>query len=269
VQQRFSSQFLGMNSIVIYRGNAGYLIDPGVFPSEIERIDRFLQRQKIDNITLLLTHTHGDHISGWYFFRHFPAFGHESIAQKSKTVRENDVKYLQSMWRKRGIENTDYLIFPDNLQFVADGEVLAIPPFSFVIYQVPGHSIDMSVIIIPEQHLMFSGDMLIDVPAPFVLHSVKKYRESLKRIAALVKQYDVRYLVPGHREPAHSRQEIVKRIEKEQSYLQELVGKGIRLAEKGLDRDGLKHALYETFPQYARLHSHQVNVQTLLRELNE
>ena len=61
--KRFSSQYLGMNSTVVFKDNSAFVVDPGVFPKEIYRIQAFLKEKKIDNISVLLTHTHGDHIS--------------------------------------------------------------------------------------------------------------------------------------------------------------------------------------------------------------
>ena len=47
MRRRFTSQFLGMNSVVVYQDNSGYLIDPGVFPQEIEKIKIFLDKENI------------------------------------------------------------------------------------------------------------------------------------------------------------------------------------------------------------------------------
>lgn len=264
--RRFSSQFLGMNSTVVYKGSAAYLVDPGVFPAETERIADFLAREGILNIAVLFTHTHGDHISGWRVFRDFPAYGHQAIRAKPDAVRRNDVRYLEGMFRKQGIEETGGLKFPDNIEYLKDGEELEIPPYSFRFFHVPGHSTDMSVIVIAGEHLFFSGDMLIQTPVPFVLSSIRQYWESLRRIRRLVDEFDLQCLVPGHGKPARSREGILTRIRREQTYLQKLVGEGVKLLQTGVETDDLKLQLENLFSDFAQFHSHQTNVQTFLRE---
>lgn len=269
MRRRFSSQFLGMNSTVVYRENAAYLVDPGVFPRETERIREFLERNTISEINLLLTHTHGDHISGWQMFRDYPCFAHQCVSAKSETVRNNDVRYLQGMWRKQGIEELSHLKFPDNIRYVQDGEFRHDPPFSFAFFHVPGHSVDMSAIVVPEENLLLSGDMLIQAPVPFILNSSRKYWDSLKRFRELVDEYDLHCLIPGHGKPAKSKAEIIKRIEHEQHYLQKLIWEGMKLARAGMRGEDLRQELYNLSDRYAKLHSHQSNVQTFLRELDD
>jgi len=269
MKRRFSSQFLGMNSTVIYREDTAYLIDPGVFPWEVERIKQFLEDQGLQRVSVLFTHTHGDHISGWYAFRSFPAFGHQAIARKPVAVRENDVRYIRGVWRKQSIENLDEVQFPSNIQYLSDGETLNVPPGSAIFFHTPGHSADMSAIIIPEEKMIFSGDMLIQTPLPFVLHSTREYWGSLRRIKQLVESYDLQCLIPGHRKPAESREEILERIQREKEYLRQLIWEGIKLARSGLQGDELKQQLLDMANLNGRLHAHQVNVQTFLRELDD
>ncbi len=269
MKRRFSSQFLGMNSTVVYREEAAYLVDPGVFPWELERIKRFLSEQEFRRVSLLFTHTHGDHISGWYAFRSYPAFGHRVIARKPPAVRENDVRYIRGVWRKQSIENLDDLQFPSHLQYLSDGEILDIPPTPAIFFHTPGHSADMSVIILPEEKMMFSGDMLIQTPMPFVLHSTREYWTSLNKIRHLAETYNVQCLIPGHGKPAENSEEILERIQREKDYLRHLVREGITLARSGLDGDELRRRLLKLAGPNGRFHAHQVNVQTFLRELND
>lgn len=265
--RRFSSQFLGMNSILIYEGQYGYLIDPGVFPHEVEKIEKTMRELGVSQLTVLLTHTHGDHISGWSHFRDFPTFVHESVKNKPQAVKDNDVKYLQGILRKQNPQlNTD-VAFPENPEYLKDGERLEIPPFSFVFYHVPGHSTDMSLIHIPELKLIFSGDMLIDSPVPFILHNSLEYWESLKKCKLICLENDVQQLIPGHGKPARTFDEALTRIEKEQQYLQQLVWEAIKLHRTGMPETDLQEQLLQLAPGPAARFSHRTNVHTMLRDL--
>lgn len=267
--RRFSSQFLGMNSSVVYDEGSAYVIDPGVFPKETRRILDFLAKENINEITVLLTHTHGDHIAGWYEFREYPIYGHECISEKSEDVRLNDVKYLKGMYRKQGIEEINHLKFPDNIQYLSEGTRRKIDPHSFIFFHVPGHSTDMSAIVIPEEKILFSGDMLILAPVPFILHSTRQYYQSLTKFSEIVEQYDLQCLVPGHGNLAKSKSEILERITNEKKYLENLVWKGLKLVRAGLTRAEIKKELTDATSPFTHSHAHQTNIQTILRELED
>ncbi|UCF65444.1 MAG: MBL fold metallo-hydrolase [bacterium] len=264
--RRFSSQFLGMNSAVIYKDGAAHLIDPGVFPREIARIKDFLHQEALEQVTILLTHTHGDHISGWHAFSDFPTYTHESVSIKSQTIRDNDVRYLQGMYRKQGFSEFESLTFPSNLHYVKDGELTQIFPAPFYFYHTAGHSIDMSVIVFPEDKLMISGDMLIHTPLPFILHSIQGYWKSLIKINNLVLKYNVQTLIPGHGKPASTQNDIIDRILHEKRYIQKLVLHGKQCVDENLPENKLKEKLSRCFPELASLHAHQANIQTFIRE---
>ncbi len=266
MKRRFSSQFLGMNSIMVYQGKIALLIDPGVFPPEVTRIKEFMDRERISEVSVLLTHTHGDHISGWNAFQELPVYGHRCIEEKSQTVRNNDVRYLQGMYRKQGYTELDQLVFPHSLRIAEEGQFINQAPFSFAFFHVPGHSTDMTAIVIPCEKLLCSGDMLIQTPVPFILHSIPQYWSSLNRLEELVLQFDLECLIPGHGKPAKTRDEILLRIRQEREYVQRLVLAGAKYSSDNRSADEIKSLLYDHFPRFKNLHSHQANVQTFLRE---
>lgn len=253
--KRFNSKFLGMNSALVYNEEAAFIIDPGVFPE-----------QGISNISVLLTHTHGDHISGWHAFQNYPTFAHKIISEKSQIVRENDVRYLQGIYRKQGINKTESLVFPHDILYVEEGIPQQISPYLFEIFHMPGHSIDMSVVVIPEERVIFSGDMLIHASTPFILHSVFEYSESLNKLQLLIQSKNIQYLIPGHGKPAENMTDILERISQESSYVQRMIITGTKLIKDGVNGNELKENLIQSYHQYRNLHSHQMNVQTLLRE---
>ena len=264
--RRFSSQFLGMNSAVIYHDGAAHLVDPGVFPKEIVHIKNFLQREQLGKMTILLTHTHGDHISGWNAFSDHPTYAHISVSTKSQTIRDNDVRYLQGMYRKQGITDIESLTFPVDMHYVNEGELIQRPPTAFLFFHTPGHSIDMSIIVFPEEKLLVSGDMLIQTPLPFILHSILEYWNSLAKIKKLVHEFNVQTHVPGHGKPASNQDELLKRIVHEQKYLQKLVLRGKECILENMTEKKIKEQLASCFPELTTLHAHQSNIQTFIRE---
>jgi glyoxylase-like metal-dependent hydrolase (beta-lactamase superfamily II) len=266
MKRRFCSQFLRLNSTVIHQDNNALIIDPGVFPFEVEKISIYLEKQNLKNITILLTHTHGDHISGWNFLPRLETFGHESIENKSEAVRKNDLRYLKGIFRKQSIKNLDQLIFPNNIQYFPTGKKFGKLPYSFIFFHTPGHSTDSSSIVIPDEKLILSGDMLIQIQVPYILHSTRQYWDSLKCIKMLIFDFDLQCLIPGHGKPAKSQEEILLRIENEQIYLQKLVWEGLKLLRTGMDEKEILNQLIHNIP--IPLHQHRLNVHTFLREID-
>ncbi len=264
--KRFNSKILGINSSLVYNEEAAFIIDPGVFPEEISQIKNFVSEQGIYNISVLLTHIHGDHISGWHAFQNYPTFAHKIISEKSQIVRENDVRYLQGINRKQGINKKESLVFPHDILYVEEGIPQQISPYLFEIFHMPGHSIDMSVVVIPEERVIFSGDMLIHASTPFILNSVFEYSESLNKLQLLIQSKNIQYLIPGHGKPAENMTDILERISQESSYIQRMIITGTKLIKDGVNDNELKENLILSYHQYRILHSHQMNVLTLLRE---
>ena len=146
------------------------MVDPGVFPHEIKKLVNFLKKENLDNVTILLTHTHGDHISGWHAFSEYPTFAHIAVSKKPETVRLNDVRYLKGMYKKQGIEDIEALAFPESIHYLSENEWVESSAIPFCFFHVPGHSTDMSAIVLPDEKMLISGDMLIHTPLPFILH---------------------------------------------------------------------------------------------------
>jgi glyoxylase-like metal-dependent hydrolase (beta-lactamase superfamily II) len=266
MKRRFSSQFMGMNSSLIHNHKSAILVDPGVFPPEIERISDYLKQRNLTEISVALTHTHGDHISGWHAFKKYKTFVHSVVREKSEAIRNNDVRYLEGMYRKQKYQIPKDLKFPEPLLFNDDGEPVNIKPSDIYFYHVPGHSQDMSVIVIPEERLLLSGDMLILTPLPFILHSIRQYWQSLEKIRNIVDEVDLNYLIPGHGKPAETKDEILKRINNEKKYIRKLVTRGKNCIHNGNTQKELKQILQDCFPDLSSLHAHKSNIQTFIRE---
>ena len=264
--RRFSSQFLGMNSVFIYQNHTALLVDPGVFPHEISRLKKFLKKENLSDLSILLTHTHGDHISGWHAFSEHPTFAHLAVSKKSETVRFNDVRYLQGIYKKQRITDIEALTFPDPIYYLPENESADSSVIPFHFFHLPGHSIDMCAIVFPDENLLASGDMLIHTPLPFILHSINEYWHSLTKIKKIVKRFDLYYLIPGHGKPAATQEEILMRVSNEQKYIQKLVLRGKECLNRNYSEGKLKENLLSCFPDLATLHAHQSNIQTFIRE---
>ncbi len=82
----------------------------------------------------------------------------------------------------------------------------------------PGHAPEQLVVYDREEGMLWAADMLSDIEIPFVMHSLRAYRETLSRLA----QLEVTMLAPGHGRPVRGRAEVRARFDNDSAYLAEL-----------------------------------------------
>lgn len=264
--KRFTSNFIGMNSVFISTDNTnGILVDPGVFPHELTKIKNYLNKNRLHLEGILFTHLHGDHFSGWYGFQDIDCFAHEAISQIEPQVKEKDLQFIQNIYEKFGYE-PEKVKLPGNLQYIEEGELIDVAGNQIVFHSTPGHSAAHSVIILPELNFMLSGDMLIPTTIPLVLHSTNAYLKSLNEISYIVELHQVNQLAPGHANFFHSQKTIIQKIEDEKNYLDGLISKGKHLFEKGYDLDIFIEEMENLSLKGKNNYQHQQNIRTLYNE---
>lgn len=266
--KRFSSRFLGMNSIVVEKQDIAIIIDPGVFPDEIQKIRSYLHENFCTPVAVLITHTHGDHISGWSDFSSVPTYTSNAFLKKSESERENDLKFLQGLYRKFQF-SPDELQFPHFAGLLADQEIKYFHDFRVITIHIPGHAPDLTAYIFPEQQLLITGDMLVAIPVPYILYSIPDYWNSLEKLENAVTEYEPAILAPGHANFAHTRQEILARIAQEKNYLEELLNYALPLLRDQIPDHILEERLLECKEEWESDQAHRLNIKTLLRQKQE
>ncbi len=263
----FESRYLRFRVQVLLHNGHAVLIDPGVLPADGQRVQQFLNHQSLSLDAILFTHTHGDHFACWQFFPDVPTVGGQTILEKPEARRENDVKYVYSIWRKFQAEAPFTVQFPRiDHPLPAEG-VWSWNGISIRYYQAPGHATDHGIFILPEQRWLFSGDMLIHIPQPFILQGFIPYFLSLKKLKRCIQEYQIRTVIPAHGPELTSPTAIENQIQTEQEYIQAVVTTYLDLKHQGMAEAEIQHSLLKNFTVNGTvLHSHRVNVNTLLRE---
>jgi hydroxyacylglutathione hydrolase len=209
------SAFEATNSGMILVGDEAVLIDPGIAPDEIERIRAFVRERGAVVQTILLTHSHWDHMLG---VAHFPDAKLVAHSAYAATLAREERGLRQSLgdWeREQSIVRHEPFVLPQPDHTFDDVERFELDGQSFTLIHAPGHHADQFVVYHPGDGVLWAADMLSDLEIPFVEHDLPAYRRTLERLRPLT----FTTLIPGHGSWTADRAEIAQRIERDQTYL--------------------------------------------------
>lgn len=137
------------NCYLIYNEKDALIIDPG---ADAPRIKKAIADLDITPITILLTHTHYDHIGAVDAIRNeydIPVY----VAPEENEWLTDPSKNLSEMTGAPiTVEKADYLFQPD--------ETLEIGDFTFKVLATPGHSPGGVSLVFEEEAFVLSGDAL-------------------------------------------------------------------------------------------------------------
>lgn len=211
----FQSRLFHTNSGVWISQGEAALVDPALYPDEIERIARFVQERGATPKLILLTHSHWDHIFGPEHFPGVPIVAHASFARCAVDPRARTLETIAAFNAKNSARRaqpfaipTPDIVFEDTLDLTVGGLALRL-------YHAPGHAADQYAIYQPETQTLWAADMLSDLEIPFVSHSLEAYQQTLAPFQFL----SIRALVPGHGAPTIEPEEIDRRLSEDIAYL--------------------------------------------------
>lgn len=163
-------------------------------------IDAIGKHAKAPVTTLVNTHHHGDHTNGNYLFERATIVGHERCREAMLADGVEGVQALRNAgvfmgpdgppdWGRAVVE-PPFLTYTDGVTVHADdirAEVRYIG--------TPAHTTNDSIIWLPEQKVLFCGDLLFNGGTPFLL--MGSLSGALEAVESL-KQLDAQVVVPGH-----------------------------------------------------------------------
>ncbi|NEU29627.1 MBL fold metallo-hydrolase [bacterium LRH843] len=141
---------LQTNAYVIWnKKKEAIIVDPG---GNAKEFTTWLQQNELNPLAIILTHAHFDHIGAVHDVRntfHAPVYIHE----KEQDWLIDPMKNRSAIYGEAITTNqADHIISKDGL--------LSIGPFSFYVYETPGHSPGSVSYFLEEEAIVFSGDVL-------------------------------------------------------------------------------------------------------------
>lgn len=214
------SKFWETTSTIIQNSNGCVLIDPGVFPSELNDISNFIKDKPVG--AGLITHAHWDHILWMPEFGYVPRYCSAEtlvIMQKDRnhSIEEmeafaKDNKMAPDEWKN--ILNFNARTFSPGLAEESDLDIEVIP--------TPGHQGGHCSFWLGDSKVLICGDLLSNIEVPTIessLQSIGQYLSSLDKLEPYVQK--ARYVVPGHGKICPA-EEALRRLEKDKRYLHAL-----------------------------------------------
>jgi len=159
-------------------------------------------------VTVINTHTHGDHIGGNHQFSEVAVYdsGFSRENAKHGRSREQMGHYLDGdmVWKPFPpyFDRDNWRIHPFNVtRWLGDGDVVGLGGRELEIMHTPGHSPDSVCILDRANRVFWTGDTFY--PAPIYVYSpttsLDQFIDSISKIAGLLPHID--WVMPSHNEP--------------------------------------------------------------------
>ncbi|NJM07674.1 MBL fold metallo-hydrolase [Candidatus Gracilibacteria bacterium] len=212
------SAFLNYNSGIVISNGEACLIDPGITPDEVERIAAFLQREGAALRTILLTHSHWDHILGPEHLPEAPIVTHEAYLQQVTSYNEQIQQSIGRWEQQLVLVRTTPFTIPTPSSTFTDQLTISVGAIDLHLIAVPGHAADQFAVYEAETQTFWAADMFSDLEIPFVSQSLGMYQYTIDRLNEL----PIALLIPGHGNPTDNSEAIADRVWEDREYLAEL-----------------------------------------------
>jgi glyoxylase-like metal-dependent hydrolase (beta-lactamase superfamily II) len=232
------SRYYQTNAGIFRDGEQAILVDPGIAPEEIDEIANFVTSQRLRVSTILVTHSHWDHILGVERFPHARTITHQRFNEELRSHNAETLRLIGSFDKENSIQQRKKVILPTSDITFSSSMELASTDLGLRLIHAPGHASDQFVVFYPEGGILWAADMLSDAEIPFTSHSVEAYHGTLHQLMGL----DVKLLVPGHGHPTDRSDEIKNRFLEDLAYLQDLRERAAEGVRGGCDAVALVNA---------------------------
>lgn len=185
-----------MTSTLVFCGESVLVVDPGVFPAEVEAIRRRIP-SGVQVEALFFTHAHWDHVVGHFAFPGVPVHASAVLVRSVAEGGELARAALEEARRHDGewyVERPGGYCWPQDLRGLEDGFHFNVGDLDVEVLGLPGHAPDALGLRVEET--LIAGDYLSPLEIPFV-DDLGAYHRSLRRLLALLSS-GIERVIPGH-----------------------------------------------------------------------
>jgi cyclase len=219
------------------------LVDTTARPVDIQSCLETAELTSEDICQVLLTHSHSDHTSGIPLLT-CPVLAHKKTYQRIK---------------KRGTERSQAQLPTDTFEDQID---LTFGDTNISMVHTGGHTPGSSVVWLPQEKILFSGDLIFEGRYPFLATAnVQKLMEALRWLPTL----GARVIVPGHGVLC-TNEEATKQL----SYIEETWKRTTEHIEAGRSlEEALKDPNYPQYSNFGYEKLHNWNIKVVYRQVKK
>jgi cyclase len=196
------TEYHGANVAFIATSEGVILIDTPMLPKQAEHWRARIEKRTGKKIIYIInTDHHRAHVIGNQFFPEAAVIAHELAWKEMKSYGDSFRTRLLNMYRDR---------IPEAVEFWQEHLQIILPEITYTgrtiilkgdkeIHLIPlgGHTPATTVIFMPQERLLFAGDLVVTNRPPFLSQGdTKEWLDALTYLRKL--QYDI--LIPGHGE---------------------------------------------------------------------
>ncbi len=260
------SRLFDTNAGLFWRGGDAYLVDPGIFPDEIDAILDAANSRAAHIRGIIITHSHWDHILGPERIPGVPVIAHASTAAHLAADGPEVARLVTERLAAAGDVRETPFSPPQIDVEIGDSVTLPFGNSGLRLMHAPGHCSDQIVIYELYDRTLWAADMLSDIEIPFV-EDVGAYRRTLERLL----QLEIATLVPGHGNVTADGEALRARLTSDLQYVVDLEREVTALCKRGRSLDEIRRQL-GTWPvrkPETNAKEHLRNIETVHRSLTE
>jgi len=187
-----SESYAQVNAGAVIGSDWSVLIDTLAFPEETKEIRDFIQNRLGSQVRYVInTHHHADHSQGTCWFPDALVIGHAECRRLLNTRGRN--RLAEAKLQNRDLADVS-IVLPDII-FEEGGVSIRVGKRTLRMIYLPGHSSDGIGVLVEEDRVLFSGDVMM--PVPYIVDGdYEVMSETLRTIPPL----KLENLIQGHGE---------------------------------------------------------------------
>lgn len=218
----FQSRWWQLNSVLCNYRLTTLIWDPAYDQLELDNLSEQANKLESDSRYIIYTHGDYDHIPGGPGFKGYMKVG--SVGMEERKDKNRIVQQIANLDHEFYVKRKTPVSFPtlDIKIPTASPCLLKLGNLEAHFFRAGGHTPDGLFTVLPELGLWVAGDYLSDIEFPFVEDKLEDYYETLTTARQIIKDYELKIMVPGHGNPAFTRAEVMSRIDSSERYLNSL-----------------------------------------------
>lgn len=211
----------GYNSIGVVSEDEACVVDPGLTPGEVAAMGDALREGGRRVTTVLLTHSHHDHIRGWDAFPGARVVAPAAVRDKGEGPRAR-ILAGKARFDERLEDPAPGFRYPEVDDAFEVETTFRVGRLEVEARFLPGHSNCTSVALVPALGALLTADYLVVPGLPYCRWEAAPFERAQRELSDIVRARDVDVVVPAHNDLIEGRDAIEAAIRAELDYFAEL-----------------------------------------------